>query len=555
MKNNVFAAMFFVIFCISCFGVTVQDVVQAYPRPGYLPAASDVSIRSLNFRPMNEDDDQDTLEAIRAFHATRLEWVYLRFNEEEKELIDRVKRMGCVFGASGEPGTAVKVELAAGREYVANAIEFPNGDPVYLVHSKDWLMPIYPGCMNNPVYLKKNVEYYVKNVEYGAEVLQRDNPESQRHFATTAKGCFCKYCMEGFREYLRENMPESRRREIGIADIDTFNYRDWLYENDLVKNNTTLVGENALFWPFVDYQKKSSIRFFSDLRTAINVLCMKRVPFSRNNTSHQEWDSPSTGAFDFAISEILLEFCTPAHLYDRACTARKLGQLQVFGTPKSMGKQYTQTELNPLKRLVISTAYASGALARVPWDMFEDTRDGKGRYFGKPEHFADLYAFVRAAANYLDGYEDAGAFGPDIEEDRYGETVPVKIDSDSEQVYAFVRAVPGDTKKPVVVHLVDWNERQDGFDVLLRKDCFFDGAELEVTMLRPAAYDAKQHKQAWEQAQEMLGYNEKLSARQASAYTKLAVRIVLPVRAEGGYVRCRVPAIDPWAILAVTPAK
>lgn len=501
------------IFSVLSPAVTVHEVVKAYPRAEYLPAASDVSIRCLNFRPMNKDDDQDTFEAMKAFHATRLEWVYLRFNEEEKGLIDRVKRMGCVFGAAGESGTGVKVELAAGREYVSNAILFPNEEPVSLEHSKDWLLPIYPGCMNNPKYVKNNVEYYVKNVEYGAEILQRDNAESQRHFATTAKGCFCKFCMEGFREYLRENMSESKQKEIGITDIDTFHYRDWLYENDLVKNNRTLVGENALFWPFVDYQNKVTIRFYKDLRTAINILCMKRVPFSRNNTSHQVWDTPSTNSFDFAISELVLEFANPAHLYDRACVARKLGQLQVFGTPKSMDKQYTQTELNPLKRQVISTAYASGALARVPWDMFEDTRDGKGRYFGKPEHFADLYAFVRAAADYLDGYEDAGGFGPDIEENRYGDKKPVTILSDQKELYAFVRAVPGNKAKPVVVHLVDWSSRQGGFEIMLRNDAFYEGQNLKVTLLAPVQYDPALHKEAWDKAQQMISYPQKLSAK------------------------------------------
>ncbi len=530
---------------------TVHEVVESYDRPGYLPSASDVSIRSLNFRPMNADDDQNTFDAIRDFHATRLEWVYLRFNEHEKELIRKVKDMGCVFGASGEPATGVDVELAAGREYIANSLLDLRMKPLFMEHSKDWIQPIYPGCMNNPVYLRNNLDYYVKNVQYGAEVLQRDSSAIQYHFASVGRGCFCPYCMNGFREYLKTQLNASQLNAYHISDLSKFNYRQWLYDNNMVKNDRAVYESNPLFSLFTDYQAKVTSRFFTNLRTAINIHALKRITFSHNNASHQRWELPHDLVFDFAISELVMNYANPAHIYDRACTARRFGKLQIFGTPKSMGKQYSQTELNPLKRQVIATAYASGGLARVPWDMFEDTRDGAGRYFGKPEHFADLFGFVRSITEYLDGYEDAGGFGPDIEENRYDQ-VPVKLGSGEDQIYAFLRAIPGHEDAPIVIHLVDWSERPSDFELSLRNESFFPAGGLKVSMLRPVGYNKSLHQKAYQKAQQMLKDGEKLSAKQAGAYSVLSEKVDLGTSSSNEYTKIQIPGIDPWAILVVT---
>ncbi len=544
-------SVLFVAVCASA--LTVHDVVKPYERPDYIPAASDVSIRSLNFRPMDKDDDHNTIQAVKDFHATRLEWVYLRFNEEEKKLIRKVKDMGCVFGASGEPGTGVKVELAAGRDYIANALLSYHGQPRYNVHSKDWVMPIYPGCVNNPVYKRNNLEYYVKNVQWGADVLQRDGASNQYHYARVGEGCYCKYCMKEFPKYLEDNISETKLKELGIDNVKSFDYKKWLADNDFVKDDGRIEHiNNPLFMVFADFQQQSNTQFFKDLRTAVNIHALRRVPFSHNNTSWQHWEYDFNLVFDFALSEIVMQASTPTHIYDRACKARRLGKVQVFGTPKSMGKNYTQTELNPLKRQVIATAYASGGLARVPWDMFEDTKDGAGRYFGSPEHFADIYGFVRSIAPLLEAYEDAGGFGPGIEENRYPQEAPLKISADAEKVYAFIRAIPGDKDAPVVIHLVDWNEDKKPFAVSLNSKSFFTSGTLSLELYQPVKYYRRIHERAWQRAQEMLGEDEKLSPKHAKAYYELSQKTELKPVTGDGVMKVTIPPINPWAVLVVS---
>jgi hypothetical protein len=52
--------------------------------------------------------------------------------------------------------------------------------------------------------------------------------------------------------------------------------------------------------------------------------------------------------------------------------------------------------------------YAVGGHIEAPWNTYLPTPDAR-RFFGKPEEYADLFAFVRGTARYLDSYEDAYA--------------------------------------------------------------------------------------------------------------------------------------------------
>ena len=42
-----------------------------------------------------------------------------------------------------------------------------------------------------------------------------------------AGACYCDRCVEGFRKYLAA-LPESERKNYGLPDLSTFNYRDYL---------------------------------------------------------------------------------------------------------------------------------------------------------------------------------------------------------------------------------------------------------------------------------------------------------------------------------------
>ncbi len=527
------------------------ELTLDYTRPDHAPAASDVTIRSLNFRPINEQDPYNTIEAMQAFHATRLEWVYLRFNQHEKQLIDTVNRMGRIFGGAGAGASGVKVGMDPGREFIENNIEDLNGAPIFAEHSRHWVVPIYPGCMNNPHYIKAHLDYYKKYVDWGCQTLQRDEPASQYSYARNRQGCFCDYCMAAFRKYIKKNNLPGKLKKHGINDIEGFNYRNWLSQNGYAGDDGR-AKPNPLADDFTQFQLETNTGFYRNLRTALHIYSEGYMPMSCNNTSFQRWEEPFYSVFDFAISELMMSSAKPGHMYDRARHAAKLNKVQVFGSPKTLGREYDEQYLTKLKRKVIATAYAVGGLSRVPWDIFQQTKDGKGRYFGKPQHYADLYAFVRANDRYLAGYRDSGAFGNGIDINVWGSEKPLEIIAPQQDVYAFIRAIPADSSAPVVVHLVDWSDDKSGFDLALKNDCFFRSSRLNVKLLTPAEYSKQAHEAAEAVSMEMLEPGEFMSAKQAKAFASLSDENLLKTRTTGGLTSISIPPLKPWGILVIT---
>ena len=187
-------------------------------------------------------------------------------------------------------------------------------------------------------------------------------------------------------------------------------------------------------------------------------------------------------------------------------------------------------------RQSIATAYATGMHMEAPWDTYLPTPDA-ARFFGDPADFADLYAMVRAASRYLDGYADVAAVGSGIEDPRWsGIGNPVGLDPANTAVTAFTRARPGERQAPIVVHLVDWSGEPGPFNVTLRPDLLFDGQRFKAALITPKPYLRSEHDEA---------FNKK-------DYKGLINRIPLTV---GPSNTLTIPAWRPWGILILTPVE
>lgn len=552
----------------------VRDKATPYDRPATVPAASDVSMRSLRFRPFDANDPHNTFDAMDRFHATRLEWVYLAdtgypINPDVRAKVQRVHDSGRIFGgtANSSSGTYVEWHDETGKHVKKYMIEDIDGNPLVIKHMIHWAHPQSPGCMNNPHYREGHLKYMEEYLDYGADTIQRDEADFMVDFAKMGEGCFCHYCMDGFRAYLDEHLSDQQLGDLGIDDISTFNYKDYVKQlcaeatGDLAKKAPALRSNKPearkLHELYVQYQLGVTDEFFKWLRSELTKYKDgERTGMSNNNRSFQDWDDPFRMDFDFAIAELRNDNASPWHIYERSQKARSLGKMQVFGTPKSYGEDYDKDLMTRYRRQTVATSYASGALCRVPWDMFEQSRDGNARFFGKPENFADMFAFVRANDRYLAGYCTAGASGPGIEDGRYGDAFPLQAEGANEKLYMFLRAVPGDPSAPIVVHLVDWDEQTSKpFALRINTDAFFPGRKLKVMLRTPAPYDSKAHAEAEGHAQAMRHDGELLGPAQAEAYEPLVDSVVLPTKVVGGYTEVRVPALNPWGMLIVEPQE
>lgn len=566
----------------------VQDVAEPFVWPTNAPAPDDVTMRTLWFRPLPVDCGQDTFDALRQFHATRLDWSYLRTYEppgrfevemgfppirdydlllvEEMERIREVKDMGRFF--SGASNASVGTDVVWHEPRIAtkkHTMLGIDGVPLIMGHMRYWDAPQSPGCANNPQYLEGHVQYIIDYINAGAQGMQRDEPSGNESYAARGIGCYCPYCMEGFNEYLYRNHHDELAG-VGIHDLKNWSYRDHVRQLGLNKDpdddydwsdpstmRSLLRGDPIAPW-FVAFQEKAQTRFFKVVRSRVNEYYGGSFPYSCNNTSFQRYDPELYHGFDFYMSELMMRSANPAHLYDRSQEARRRGKIQVFGSPKTMGEEYDPAFLVRLRRNVIATSYAVGGLCQVPWDLFEQTRDGLGRYFGDPADYADLFAFVRASGEYLRRFDDAGGYGPGIpEEKRYAGPQPVVIPADAGDYYVFVRARPTDYDSPVVVHLVDWNENPQSTVLSLNRELFFPGEELEIVLRSPADYDRELHEGAETKAQALRRDGEQMGFEQRAAYANLVVETVLDYGASGDTVNVEIPAVKPWGMLVIRP--
>ena len=494
------------------------------PPPG-APKASDVIMRSLGLHPRNKKDPHDTLQALADFHVTRLEWAYIA----DKKFVDEVKALGIVFGGAAAAPSYDPPGKAPGWFENVVIVDL-DGKPIIAPWKRSWGHRSLWGCVNNPELERGYMQYLKRYIDAGAQVMQRDEPGSNLG-ATSWGGCFCAHCVKGFRDYLAEHTTPDKRRQLGIADITAFDYREHL------RQKAAPVGDSFRRWDggelkklFVEFQTQATVAFHERTRAAIDQYAGRRVPFSCNNGVWR-WTGIERG-FDWAFGELSYKAAKARRLHAAMREAEEHGRLQVVTMPKKSNYDDPE-EWVRRTRCTIAMAYACGGHCMAPWDVYMP-RDAP-RYFGTPKHYADLFGFIRANAGYLDGYEEAAAVGADIDSGPAVGQPPVRIVG-SEDVCAVVRAVPGRADLPAVVHLVDWSDEPAPFTLVLNPLRFHGQRPLKLRLLTPSAYSKREHD----------------DAQKTGEYSSLCQCTPL---ASGYRASVQVPALAPWGLVIVEPVS
>jgi hypothetical protein len=336
------------------------------------------------------------------------------------------------------------------------------------------------GCVNSPQYRQTFLAHARLLIDGGADGIQMDDPRANEA-AIAWGGCFCEYCLS-----------KAARQSLALArDMQAF-------------------------------QTESVREFYADMRSEVDRYAGRRVPWSCNNSDGK------TGfpydLFDYGMAELREDSATPAELYRKIAEATKRGRQQIF--------TFVSNSL-PLTRRVIATAYACGGHILVPYDVYFGNK--QPRIFGKAEEYADLYGFVRANAACLDGYEDAAACGPGLADTRYESPQPVETNSGN--VFAFVRARPGNPASPMVIHLIDWREAPQPFVLRLATGRFSSGGTVRARLRMPSHYDAALHTAACAQKE----------------YAALKKEREMQIMVKGELMEISIPALDPWGALILYP--
>ena len=199
-------------------------------------------------------------EIYKAYQATWVAW-----GGASKEAVRAAQNLGIHYAASMWALTAGAKNLHEN----ADLLDAVSKDILLKPIMVPWLWdhtyegtPSYFGCTNNPTFREFTRQNVISAMETGADGLHIDD-----HLGSAGSfwhgGCFCDFCIEGFREFLKDYRDELERLNIG-AD---FNYRDFLRERvstreDYLKHRWEL-PLNEFYQTF---QVKAAASFVLELR-------------------------------------------------------------------------------------------------------------------------------------------------------------------------------------------------------------------------------------------------------------------------------------------------
>jgi hypothetical protein len=491
---------------------TVSDMALRWQRPVGAPQHSDVCF---SIRWMRKD--VDPFEKIAMFHGTRFDWVYAT-----KAFIGQCVQRGypichCTAPMRQDSGPG---EGGAGATYKIGRGEDIRGRPL-IASWQNWNPPW--GCYSSPDFFRLMEQDVIFAVKSGATYMHVDDPDTQQMLKwggdpkdKETRGCFCAHCLKNFRTYLAA-LPVAERQMLGVGDPAAFDYKQFILDG---KRNA------ALRKHYERCYEKNIRAFLERLRASAHKKAGRYFPFACNNGSFTHWDPP-IDLFDFAVGE-LSEYDppTPISIWKKAVNITRMNKAQVF-TLRSKDTHENQK--------VLCLAYCLGMNFVAPWDVW---LGGSERLYGEPQDYNHLLAFVRDNARWLDGYEYAASTGEGIRDEWVGEQSPVTL-AGNEEAGAFVRAVPGGGDKPVVVHLLDWGKEPKPFRVTLDNARFFPGKRLVCRLLTPIQHAAAEH----------------ALAEKAKDFSKFTCAVEVPSAGDERQTVLDLPAMNPWALLVVSPAK
>lgn len=530
-----------------------------HPRVG--PGPNEVTMRTLEFREVPPGSQMDPFQAVRDFHATRLEWTYIDFDKRNRRAVAKIRDMGVLFGGAGSASMHGSIRAFPAQPHDIHMLDL-DGNMIIQPHMRGWTEIRGIGDPSNPAFFEHHLAYYRRIIDWGADALHRDEPESPVFSAERYGGGFTPTGIAGFREWLKKNLSREDLTAIGIDDVRNFDYAEHLRARGAPVGDAFARYDCPVKPYWVRYWDDTTTDFWKRFIAEIKAYGGEQLTFSANNSSLQMWESYHR-EFDFAISELLLETANPIHIWQRSRAAKAHGKIQVFGPPKTRAQPVSEELKVGLLRRVIATAYACGMLGKVPWDVFDQSPDGKSRYFAKPSDVADLYAFVRGQD--WSGFTEVGAFGEELNQNG-SDPVIVSVKGGTGGVYGFVRAPVDGTSDEMHIHLIDWGVPMDEpaprgtfrsptgesfvmyspaenirrtlpepFGIVLKKDAFAHSDKLAFELLIPVPYDAGAHAEAY----------------RSGDYSNMVKRQSLEFGSDGETINLEIPALSPWGIVRV----
>jgi hypothetical protein len=276
--------------------------------------------------------------------------------------------------------------------------------------------PPYFFCTNSPAY-RHYLMYQLRRVmQAGTDWLMIDSAiPTIASLNARYGGCFCQHCMSGFREFLRDKLSAADLTSWGIADLESFNYREYLlargYSDERYRAEILAFPPViALAREYFDFQWKEVNSLFRAFKRYAQEFG-DDVPMSSNSPFYWAEFMYAVDAHDFYTNEMqylppedeILPI-DPVYTFKLADALGRL--LAITGVPRA----FEPCRLNDRPRhirLWIAQAYAHGHVFMAPDKMWTLRFAGEPDrwYHSNPGDYETIYHFIRDYPELFDGYQ------------------------------------------------------------------------------------------------------------------------------------------------------
>ena len=360
-------------------------------------------------------------DVYQAYAGTLVSWGGYAWSDSPQAVEDFNKRvqtahdLGLRYCAGLAFRTAFAGMIDFSPEFMDAVCRDLNGNPIlvpWLWDHKHKDHPAYWFCTNAPLYRE-----YLRQQTRRATVAHIEGLHIDDYNGTAGTewrgGCFCRYCMAAFRDYLRKNVPAERLKELGIQSLDDFDYGQFLRAQGVsIEDYRRRVDSSLPLGPeFMTFQYRAAAEWVGEIRRYAESLVGHPLMLSVNSSASSPKAlviAPQVTYFAGEVNHRASSLAWPeepilvfklCEALDRpmACTAS--GQDWAF---------INETKRVGLVRMWIAQAYAFGHQLMVPHRQWAYTETkGTHWYQSDPSDYAYLYRFVRDNARLFDDYDDA----------------------------------------------------------------------------------------------------------------------------------------------------
>jgi len=357
-----------------------------------------------------------TKEDYHTYHVDFVSWGGYPLNDRDSRIgydakIKAAQSVGVKFGAKIGTRTDFKgfIEFASKDELIASRCVDVNGKPLLVPAAEKETYKNYPAywfCTNSPKfreYLKANVQ---RAMLFKPQGILVDDPLGTAQAANWGGGCYCKYCVEGFRNYLKKRYSNEQLEKMGISDINSFDLKAYHLKYAHLPPEKRPLRNEILAFHF-----QSSAELFKDLTFYAISLNKGHFLVSGNVDPSYPQNGYLLKLVDYFSCEVNMRASSGSLIdsdslvvYKIADSLKKPAAIMGHGVDNAF---ISEKNLPGLMRSWIAEAYANGHFFMPPYRLWTYTsQKGPGLFFPKDKNeYAPLYAFVKQRKELFDSYE------------------------------------------------------------------------------------------------------------------------------------------------------